>query len=80
LNTQHIVREDGMFLYGFEKLEERDLFAQVSVSAGSVLSGVGDAICAIGRSIQRAVMQEQDEVFSRVPALEKRLPKRSCCS
>lgn len=77
LHTQHIVREDGMFLYGFEKLEERDLFAQViSVSGIGPKLGLAMLSALSAEAIQRAVMQEQDEVFSRVPGIGEKTAKK----
>jgi Holliday junction DNA helicase RuvA len=77
LHTQHIVREDGMFLYGFEKLEERDLFAQIiSVSGIGPKLGLAMLSSLSAEAIQRAVMKEQDEVFSRVPGIGEKTAKK----
>ena len=77
LHTHHIVREDGMFLYGFEKIEERDLFIQIiSVSGIGPKLGLGMLSTLSAEAIQRAVMNDQDQVFSRVPGIGEKTAKK----
>jgi Holliday junction DNA helicase RuvA len=77
LHTHQITREDGMFLYGFEKLEERDLFIQIiSVSGIGPKLGMAMLSALSAEAIQRAVMKEQDEVFSRVPGIGEKTAKK----
>jgi Holliday junction DNA helicase RuvA len=77
LYTYHITREDGMFLYGFEKIEERDLFIQVlSVSGIGPKLGMNLLSSLSAEAIQRAVMKEQDEVFSHVPGIGEKTAKK----
>ncbi|HAF62303.1 MAG TPA: Holliday junction branch migration protein RuvA [Anaerolineaceae bacterium] len=77
LHTHHITREDGMFLYGFEKIEERDLFVQIiSVSGIGPKLGLNMLSSLSAETIQRAVMKEQDEVFSRVPGIGEKTAKK----
>ena len=77
LHTHHIVREDGMFLYGFEKIEERDLFIQIiSVSGIGPKLGLSMLSSLSAETIQRAVMNDQDEVFSHVPGIGEKTAKK----
>jgi Holliday junction DNA helicase RuvA len=77
LYTHQITREDGMFLYGFEKIEERDLFIQViSVSGIGPKLGLNILSSLSAEVIQRAVMKEQDEIFSRVPGIGEKTAKK----
>lgn len=77
LHTHHIVREDGMFLYGFEKIEERDLFIQIiSVSGIGPKLGLSMLSTLSAEAIQRAVMNDQDQVFSRVPGIGEKTAKK----
>ncbi len=77
LFTHQITREDGMFLYGFEKIEERDLFVQIlSVSGIGPKLGLTLLSSLSAESIQRAVMKEQDAVFSRVPGVGEKTAKK----
>ena len=77
LFTHQITRDDGMFLYGFEKIEERDLFVQIlSVSGIGPKLGLTLLSSLSAESIQRAVMKEQDAVFSRVPGVGEKTAKK----
>ncbi|MGV8024984.1 MAG: Holliday junction branch migration protein RuvA [Anaerolineaceae bacterium] len=77
LYTHHITREDGMFLYGFEKIEERDLFIQIlTVSGIGPKLGLNLLSSLSAEMIQRAVMKEQDEVFSNVPGIGEKTAKK----
>lgn len=77
LYTHHITREDGMFLYGFEKIEERDLFIQIlTVSGIGPKLGLNLLSSLSAETIQRAVMKEQDEVFSHVPGIGEKTAKK----
>jgi len=78
LFTHQVTRKDGsMFLYGFEKIEERDLFVQIlSVSGIGPKLGLTLLSSLSAESIQRAVMKEQDAVFSRVPGVGEKTAKK----
>ncbi len=77
LHTHQITREDGMYLYGFEKIEERDLFIQIiSVSGIGPKLGMAMLTALSAEAIQRAVMQEQDAVFSNVPGIGQKTAKK----
>lgn len=70
LFTHLAVREDNLSLYGFEKVEERDLFNELVK-----VSGIGPRIALAILStlpvpmIYQAVISEKPEIFSRVPGI-----------
>lgn len=70
LYTQLVVRQDSLTLYGFENVESRELF---EILIG--VSGIGPRLALSMLStlepetIERAVFNEQAEVFSRVPGI-----------
>ncbi len=72
LYTHLIVREDLLALYGFERVDERELFTQLLG-----VNGVGPrlALAILGTlstdMIKRAVLSEQADVFGRVPGVGK---------
>ena len=70
LYTQLVVRQDSLTLYGFENVESRELF---EILIG--VSGIGPRLALSMLStlepetIERAVFNEQAEVFTRVPGI-----------
>lgn len=77
LFTHLIVRQDLLALYGFESEQERDFF---NLLLG--VNGVGPRL-AVGvlsvlsvDAIRRAVINEQSEVFARVPGVGKRTAQK----
>jgi Holliday junction DNA helicase RuvA len=70
LFTHLAVREDNLSLYGFEKVEERDLFNELVK-----VSGIGPRLALSILStlpvpmIYQAVINEKPEIFSRVPGI-----------
>lgn len=77
LNTQLIVRQDLLALYGFETREEREYF---NLLLG--VDGIGPKL-ALGilsvlspDAIRRAVFHEQPEVFSRVSGVGKKTAQK----
>jgi Holliday junction DNA helicase RuvA len=81
LHTYLIVREDALNLYGFETLEERDMYIML-LGANGV--GPRTALAIVSTlsldMISKAVVQELPEFFSRVPGVGKKQPKVSFCS
>jgi len=77
LYTHLIVRQDALTLYGFENLDARELFILLLG-----VNGIGPRLAlAILSSldpdtIRRAVLNEQSEVFSRVPGVGKRTAQK----
>jgi len=70
LFTHLVVREDNLTLYGFEKIEERDLFNHLIK-----VNGIGPRIALSILStlpvslIYQSVIQEKPEVFRQVPGI-----------
>lgn len=77
LHTHLVVREDALSLYGFQEEEERDFFLLLLG-----VDGVGPRIALAVLSvlspdaIRRAVVNEQGEIFSRVPGVGKRTAQK----
>jgi len=77
LYTQLVVRQDSLTLYGFENVESRELF---EILIG--VSGIGPRLALSMLStlepetIERAVYNEQAEVFSRVPGIGTKTSRR----
>jgi Holliday junction DNA helicase RuvA len=73
LHTYLIVREDALNLYGFETLEERDMYIML-LGANGV--GPRTALAIVSTlsldMISKAVVQELPEFFSRVPGVGKK--------
>ena len=77
LYTHLVVRQDSLTLYGFTSLEAREYFILLLGVNGvgprlalAMLSGLEPD------SIRRAVVNEQSEVFSRVPGVGKRTAQK----
>ncbi len=72
LYTHLVVREDVLALYGFERAEERDLYTQL-LSVNGVGPRMALAILSALSvdAIKRAVINEQGEIFGRVPGVGK---------
>lgn len=77
LYTQLVVRQDSLTLYGFENIESRELF---EILIG--VSGIGPRLALSMLStlepetIERAVFNEQAEVFSRVPGIGNKTSRK----
>jgi Holliday junction DNA helicase RuvA len=76
-HTYLVVREDQLSLYGFESLEERDLFVHL-ISVG----GIGPKIAMVALSalspetIRRAITADQPEIFANVPGIGKKTAQK----
>lgn len=73
LYTHLVVREDLLALYGFESIEERDLYSMLLGVSGigpktsmSIISTLNPD------TIRRAILENQVDVFSRVPGIGKK--------
>ncbi len=73
LHTYLVVREDALTLFGFETNEERNMFVML-IGANGVGPRTGLAIMSTlsMEIIRNAVIQEQADVFSRVPGVGKK--------
>jgi len=76
-HTYLVVREDHLALYGFETMEERDLFIHLISVAGV---GPKIALAALStltpESLRRAVAGDQPEMFTRVPGIGKKTAQK----
>jgi len=73
LYTHLVVREDLLALYGFESMEERDLFAMfLGVSGIGPKTGMSIISTLNPDTIRRAILENQVDVFSRVPGIGKK--------
>lgn len=77
LHTRLVVREDSLTLYGFDTKEGREYFDLLMGvngigprSALSILSTLNPD------TIRRALFNEQDEIFSRVPGIGKKTAQK----
>ena len=77
LFTQLILRQDSLTLYGFENVESREIF-QLLIGVNGVGPRLGLAILSTLEvdTIKRAVINEQAEVFSRVPGVGKKTAQK----
>jgi len=76
-HTYLVVREDQLALYGFESLEERDLFIHLIGVAGI---GPKIALAALSvltpETIRRAITGDQPEIFAKVPGIGKKTAQK----
>lgn len=76
-HTYLVVREDQLTLYGFETLEERDLFVHL-IGVG----GIGPKIALATltaltpETIRRAITGDQPEIFANVPGIGKKTAQK----
>ncbi len=73
LYTHLVVREDLLALYGFESMEERDLYSMfLGVSGIGPKTGMSIVSTLNPDTIRRAILENQVDVFSRVPGIGKK--------
>ncbi len=76
-HTHLVVREDHLSLYGFETMEERDLFIHLIGVAGV---GPKTALAALSTltpdAVRRAITGDQPEIFSRVSGIGKKTAQK----
>jgi Holliday junction DNA helicase RuvA len=76
-HTYLVVREDNLSLYGFETMEERDLFIHLIGVAGV---GPKTALASLStltpEAVRRAITGDQPEIFTRVPGIGKRTAQK----
>jgi Holliday junction DNA helicase RuvA len=76
-HTHLVVREDHLSLYGFEQIEERDLFVHLISVAGV---GPKIALAALStltpETVRRAITGDQPETFARVPGIGKKTAQK----
>lgn len=76
-HTYLVVREDQLALYGFETIEERDIFVHL-ISVGGIGPKTGlTALSTLSpETVRRAVSQDQPEIFTRVPGIGKKTAQK----
>jgi holliday junction DNA helicase RuvA len=77
LHTYLVVRQDALSLYGFETLDERQLFIlllQVDGIGPKLALAVLSALSP--DAIRRAIFHEQPEIFTRVPGVGKKTAQK----
>ncbi len=76
-HTHLVVREDHLSLFGFETVEERDLFVHLISVAGV---GPKTALAALSTltpgAVRRAIAADQPEIFTRVPGIGKKTAQK----
>jgi Holliday junction DNA helicase RuvA len=76
-HTHLVVREDLLSLYGFETMEERDLFIHLIGVAGV---GPKTALAALSTltpdAVRRAITGDQPEIFTRVSGIGKKTAQK----
>jgi Holliday junction DNA helicase RuvA len=80
--TLHIytnVREDDLSLYGFQNIEEKELFTMLIKTSG-VGPKLGLAVLSVlsPRQLVDAVLQNSTESFSQVPGIGKKTAAKLC--
>ncbi len=77
LHTHFVVREESLTLFGFETVEEKEFFTLLLGVQGV---GPRTALAALSTlsvdAIRRAVLNDQSEVFSRVPGVGGKTAKK----
>jgi len=77
LHTHLVVREDALTLYGFDVIESRDFFTLL-LGVNGVGPRTALAILSVlsTDAIRRAVVNEQAEVFARVPGIGRKTAQK----
>ena len=75
--TYLVVREDQLSLYGFESIEERDMFIHLIGVAGiGPKTGLTALSTLTPETIRRAITRDQPEIFARVPGIGKKTAQK----
>lgn len=76
-HTYLVVREDHLSLYGFETVEERDLFIHlISVAGVGPKTALASLSTLTPESVRRAITGDQPEIFTRVPGIGKKTAQK----
>ncbi len=76
-HTHLVVREDNFSLFGFESIEERDLFIHlISVAGVGPKTGLATLSVLSPETIRRAITADQPEIFTRVPGIGKKTAQK----
>ena len=75
--TYMVVREDLLALYGFDTMEERELFIHlISVTGVGPKIGLAALSSLSPETVRRAIAADQPEVFARVPGIGKKTAQK----
>ena len=76
-HTHLVVREDHLSLYGFESMEERDLFIHlISVAGVGPKTALASLSTLTTDAVRRAITGDQPEIFTRVPGIGKKTAQK----
>ncbi|MFW5714712.1 MAG: Holliday junction branch migration protein RuvA [Brevefilum sp.] len=76
-HTYLVVREDHLSLYGFELVEERDLFVHlISVAGVGPKTALASLSTLTPETVRRAITGDQPEIFTRVPGIGKKTAQK----
>jgi len=76
-HTYLVVREDHLSLYGFETVEERDLFIHlISVAGVGPKTALASLSTLTPEAVRRAITGDQPEIFTRVPGIGKKTAQK----
>lgn len=76
-HTHLVVREDNFSLFGFESIEERDLFIHlISVAGVGPKTGLATLSVLSPETIRRAITADQPEILTRVPGIGKKTAQK----
>jgi holliday junction DNA helicase RuvA len=76
-HTYLVVREDNLSLYGFETVEERDLFIHlIGVAGVGPKTGLAALSTLTPEAVRRAITGDQPEIFTRVPGVGKKTAQK----
>ena len=76
-HTHLVVREDHLSLYGFDSVEERDLFVHlISVAGVGPKTALASLSTLTPDAVRRAITGDQPEIFTRVPGIGKKTAQK----
>ncbi len=76
-HTHLVVREDHLSLYGFDSIEERDLFVHlISVAGVGPKTALASLSTLTPEAVRRAITGDQPEIFTRVPGIGKKTAQK----
>jgi len=76
-HTHLVVREDNLSLYGFETMEEREMFIHLIGVAGiGPKTGLAMLSTLTPDAVRRAITSDQPEIFTRVPGIGKKTAQK----
>ncbi len=75
--TYLVVREDNFSLYGFDTMEERNIFKHlISVAGVGPKTALASLSTLTPETVRRAITGDQPEIFTRVPGIGKKTAQK----